>query len=1078
MYHTYFNQTNSQIGFARVSQTTCAGEGQWAFKGASTAAGAPNNCGDASGANGMLLTDAVQFYAPLELGPPVIGSTGNTVYFGTDRLYRSINKGDAMVLSSQGPITAAQTITAMAISPQDDNYRVVGLTNGHVWGTATGSATLVDITPVGFPARVVAKLIFDPTNKETAYVSYGGQAITANLHIWKTTNFSAVTPTWTATANGIPDVPVNALAVDPAGSNNVYAGTDVGVYVSTDGGANWNPYGTGLPAIAVFDMVIQDANRFLRIATHGRGWWEISLVPAGGVTISGTVTVTGAADNSGVTVLLNEGQASVVTGAAGTYSFPGLNPGGNYTVRPFLTGRTFTPSFTTFNDITSTKTGVNFTGAVSVNSAPAVGSVIISEFRQQGPGGAADDFVELYNNTDADITVATNDGTAGWGLAGTGLVQYTVIPKGTVIPARGHFLAVGAGYSLRGYAGGDLNLNTNIAPNSGIGLFNTANSGNWTAGNLIDSVGFTGDPLFGEGTRLTSIGATAVEHAFARKLLQDTNNNAADFVLVSTSGANIGGTASALGAPNPADLASPLHDNALIASTLVEPALDASQSPNRERCTTCTSTNAPLGTLTLRRRFTNNTGQTITRLRFHVMELSTLNNTEGQATPADLRGLTSASTSRPTVAFPAGACMQGTMVEQPALQINGAGLNSTVTADLSGDFTTSCNDDGFAGLVDGEGANVQFSLGVQTAGNYKFLVYVEALPHGGGSFFVAGNTETAAPTAAPANISGRITMADGSPLAGVSMNLSGGRSGRTTTDANGNYRFANVDTDNFYTVIPALVNYHFAPASQSFSLLANKTDAGFSATRDAVISGNAIDMPDYFVRQHYLDFLGREPDQSGFNFWTDQIRSCGADAGCRERRTINVSAAYFLSIEFQQTGGLVDGLYRTSYNRAPLYAEFLPDTGAVAQGVVVGDPDWEQTLAANKQAFVNAWVQRSEFRAAYDGLSNSGFVDALINHTGVSFSPSERDTLVSELSSGATRADVLRQIAENERFVSAKRNATFVMMQYFGYLRRDPDQGGYQFWLNKLNQFNGNFEQAEMVKAFIVSGEYRNRFRQ
>ena len=322
MYHTYFNQTNSQIGFARVSQTTCAGEGQWAFKGASTAAGAPNNCGDASSANGMLLTDAVQFYAPLELGPPVLGSMGNTVYFGTDRLYRSINKGDTMVLSSQGPITAGQTITAMAISPQDDNYRVVGLTNGHVWGTATGSSTLVDITPVGAPARLVGKLVFDPNRQGCGLCLYGGQGITANQHIWKTTNFSAVTPTWTATGNGIPDVPVNALAVDPAGSNNVYAGTDVGVYVSTDGGATWNPYGTGLPAIAVFDMVIQNANRFLRIATHGRGWWEISLVPAGGVTISGTVTVTGAADNSGVTVLLNEGLASVVTGAAGTYSFP------------------------------------------------------------------------------------------------------------------------------------------------------------------------------------------------------------------------------------------------------------------------------------------------------------------------------------------------------------------------------------------------------------------------------------------------------------------------------------------------------------------------------------------------------------------------------------------------------------------------------------------------------------------------------------------------------------------------------------------------------------------------------------
>ena len=103
------------------------------------------------------------------------------------------------------------------------------------------------------------------------------------------------------------------------------------------------------------------------------------------------------------------------------------------------------------------------------------------------------------------------------------------------------------------------------------------------------------------------------------------------------------------------------------------------------------------------------------------------------------------------------------------------------------------------------------------------------------------------------------------------MNLSGARTAKVITDANGNYRFENVDTDNFYTVTPALVNYHFSPESQSFSLAANNVDAVFTATRDAVISGNAIDTADYFVRQHYLDFLGREPDESGFNFWSDQI---------------------------------------------------------------------------------------------------------------------------------------------------------------------------------------------------------------
>jgi hypothetical protein len=339
------------------------------------------------------------------------------------------------------------------------------------------------------------------------------------------------------------------------------------------------------------------------------------------------------------------------------------------------------------------------------------------------------------------------------------------------------------------------------------------------------------------------------------------------------------------------------------------------------------------------------------------------------------------------------------------------------------------------------------------------------------------NFSIVSPTAAAASISGSVITTDGAPLAGVTIKLSGGRTARTITDSHGNYRFNNLNTDNFYTVTPSLVNYHFGPDVRSFSLLANVTDAMFTATRDAVITGNAIDTPDYFVRQHYLDFLGREPDGGGLDFWTDQIRSCGGDTGCVERRTINVSAAYFLSIEFGKTGGLVDSLYRASFGRAPRFAEFMPDTAAVARNVRVGDAGWAETLEANKQEFLSAWVQRPAFVAAYGGLTNEGYVDTLIGHTGVSFSASERAGFISSLNSGVSRVEVLRQIAENERFASAKRNEMFVMMEYFGYLRRDPDEAGYQFWLNKLNQFGGNFEQAEMVKAFLVSGEYRNRFR-
>jgi hypothetical protein len=205
------------------------------------------------------------------------------------------------------------------------------------------------------------------------------------------------------------------------------------------------------------------------------------------------------------------------------------------------------------------------------------------------------------------------------------------------------------------------------------------------------------------------------------------------------------------------------------------------------------------------------------------------------------------------------------------------------------------------------------------------------------------------------------------------------------------------------------------------------------------------------------------------------LLACGTDAACVERRTINISAAYFLSIEFQATGGVVDALYRSSFGRAPHFAEFVPETATIAQGVVVGNGDWSALLAANKQTFFDNWVQRADFRAIYGGLSNADYADKLISQA-VGFN-GDRAGIVNGLNGGTlNRTRALRLIAENEGFTQAKRNATFVMMQYFGYLRREPDADGYQFWLNKLNKFDGNYEQAEMVKAFLVSAEYRNRF--
>jgi hypothetical protein len=246
---------------------------------------------------------------------------------------------------------------------------------------------------------------------------------------------------------------------------------------------------------------------------------------------------------------------------------------------------------------------------------------------------------------------------------------------------------------------------------------------------------------------------------------------------------------------------------------------------------------------------------------------------------------------------------------------------------------------------------------------------------------------------------------------------------------------------------------------------------------------NQVDAALFFVKQHYLDFLNRQADSSGLAFWTDQITSCGSDQQCLELRRINVSAAFFLSIEFQQTGYLVYRFTKASYNAMPRYELFLPDTQQIGRGVVVQAPGWEELLEANKRAFADAWVKRLEFRAIYDSKSNPDYVDALFANAGVTPTTTERAALIDGLNGGTqTRASVLRTVAENEILKQQESNRAFVLVQYFGYLRRNPDDlpdgnlDGFNFWLGKLNQFNGNFVNAEMVKAFIVSGEYRGRF--
>ena len=242
--------------------------------------------------------------------------------------------------------------------------------------------------------------------------------------------------------------------------------------------------------------------------------------------------------------------------------------------------------------------------------------------------------------------------------------------------------------------------------------------------------------------------------------------------------------------------------------------------------------------------------------------------------------------------------------------------------------------------------------------------------------------------------------------------------------------------------------------------------------------GNPADYAEYFVRQHYVDFLGREPDESGRAYWTSKIKNCGASPQCAEAMRIDVSAAYYHSIEFKETGYIVYRLYRASLGRMVLFNEFVADTQEVGKGVVVGETAWRERLAANKSAFYQAWAQRTDFRTRYDRLTDAQFVDALYASMGVTPAAAESEALVASLRAGSTRADVLAKVVENEEFSRLEFNKAFVLMQYFGYLRRDPDQGGYLHWLGKLEEFGGDYKRAEMVKAFLSSTEYRDRFRQ
>jgi glucose/arabinose dehydrogenase len=335
------------------------------------------------------------------------------------------------------------------------------------------------------------------------------------------------------------------------------------------------------------------------------------------------------------------------------------------------------------------------------------------------------------------------------------------------------------------------------------------------------------------------------------------------------------------------------------------------------------------------------------------------------------------------------------------------------------------------------------------------------------------------------------------------------------TYAEGTLMFGPGEATKSFTVLISEDAYLEGPENLTLELrnpaggtsLGNASMATLVITDDETADGNTnpIDDNATFVAQHYHDFLNRESDPQGLAFWTGQLQLCGSDPVCLVDRRENVSAAFFLSVEFQRTGFLMVRMYKASYIDSPLrprglprYGEFLRDTQEVGRGVVVGEGNWEQQLSDNILSFARTWVQRADFVASFpNSMTAAGYVDRLFANSEVLPSPSERGGAITAYDDGGVdgRANALLSVINSGSVYNQQYNAAIVLMQYIGYLRRNPNDApdlsyaGYDFWLNKLNQHSlqgedmrnnsvahGRVKRAEMIKAFLQASEFRKRF--
>ena len=679
-------------------------------------------------------------YGVVSVGAPAVSQPFTFVASGTcgNNITASLQLQDGAI--NLGTVTFTFRLGTTSVSSQTFSNPTAIV----IPATGTGAPTGSPSTP--YPSAINVAGITNPVSKVTVTLKQITHSFPSDVDVLlvgptgvKFTLMSDVIggTDWTGETYTIDD---GAAAVFPSSGNPPASGSfrptnygtgdafpppaPVGPYLdpATAGSAtlaafnDLNPNGTW--SLYVVDDAGTDTGTFA-------GGWDLTLTTTQTICNSQSCSIvcptniTVPADGGGVSAVVNYPPATP-TGGCGVlgYNIP--------------SGSTFPLGATT---VTATGTGgANCNFVVNVIAGGSANGLIINEFRLRGPGGASDEFIELYNNAGADVTVSTSDGSSGWAVAASDGITRCTVPTGTVIPNRGHYLCVNSvAYSLASYpagngttATGDATYTTGIDDNVGVALFNTANPANFVLANRLDAVGSTSEAntLYKEGpgylplSNPMSMSDFSLFRNLVTGLPQDTDSNSADFLYADTL-ATDRGLGSRRGGPGPENLSSPLQRNATVKASLVFPCVSTGIDPNRIRDLTPVPVFGPLGTLEIRRKFTNNTGGSVTRLRFRAVDITTSAAPPGTA---DLRVMTSNDLAIAAGGNPCGTGaiqLRGTSLETPPSPTSGGGLNSSLSSDT---VTLSTP------LAPGATINIRLLVGVAQGGTFRFFINVEALP--------------------------------------------------------------------------------------------------------------------------------------------------------------------------------------------------------------------------------------------------------------------------------------------------------------------------------------------------------------